>query len=64
MIHQSQEELRGDYMLCALFDAHLLLALPEPGNKRFKVMAIVGTMDFQIERTDDSRGGICKNTIL
>ena len=56
VVYQCQAELRGDYMLCALFNAHLLLALPEPGNKRFQVVALVGSTGFQTVGTNNGRG--------
>ncbi|KAL9098718.1 MAG: hypothetical protein Q9163_005672 [Psora crenata] len=63
VVFHSQNEVRGDYMLCALFDAHLLLAIPETGNKRFKVVAIVSTTDIHIERADGGRGLQCDNVL-
>ena len=56
IVYQSQDEIAGDYMLCALFDAHLILAIPQTGSKCFKVVALIGTTDLQIETTNCSRG--------
>ena len=56
VVFQSQNEIKGEYMLCALFNAHFLLAIPELRDKRFKVVAIAGTTDFQIEKPDGGRG--------
>ena len=47
---------QGQYMLCALFNSHLLLAIPEAGHKQLQVVAVLDASSFHIERTDDGRG--------
>lgn len=47
--------LRGEYMLCALFQSHLLLALPQKSSN-FSVVAIINTSDIQIVDVDNGRG--------
>lgn len=51
----SSGSLRGDYMLCALFKSHILLALPQKGSN-FSVVAIISTSDVQIVDADNGRG--------
>lgn len=58
VVYQANDGMHGQYMLCALFLRHLLLAIPEAGSKRFKVVAVINTVDLQIEPTDDGRGGL------
>ena len=48
-------DLRGKYMLCALFKSHMLLALPQKGSN-FSVVAIINTSDIQIVEADNGRG--------
>lgn len=52
----SNGDLRGEYMLCALFKSHLLLALPPQKTSNFSVAAVINTSDIQIVDTDNSRG--------
>lgn len=47
--------LRGEYMLCALFKAHLLLAIPQK-NSNCSIVAILNTSDIQIVDADNGRG--------
>lgn len=56
VVYQTNDGMRGQYMLCALFLRHLLLAIPETGSKRFKVIAVLNTIDLQIEQADEGRG--------
>ena len=42
-------------MLCALFKAHMLLALPQKGTN-FSVAAIINTSDIQLVDADNGRG--------
>lgn len=42
-------EVRGDFMLCALFDSHLLLASSGLGYKQFTINAII---DLHFTRLD------------
>ena len=51
----SNGDLRGQYMLCALFKAHMLLALPQKSSN-FSVVAIISTSDIQIVDADNGRG--------
>ena len=53
--YQTVYGLRGDYMLCILFRAHLLLALPTHGA-RYDVVAIIGLGDVRIDKPDNGRG--------
>lgn len=48
-------DLCGAYVLCALFKAHLLLALPQKSSN-FSVVAIINTSDIQIVDADNGRG--------
>lgn len=51
-------DLCGDYMLCALFKSHILLALPKKGSN-FSVVAIINTSDIQVVDADNGRGLQC-----
>ena len=42
-------------MLCALFKAHMLLALPQKSSN-FSVVAIINTSDIQLVDADNGRG--------
>ena len=42
-------------MLCALFKAHMLLALPQKSSN-FSVVAIISTSDIQLVDADNGRG--------
>ena len=42
-------------MLCALFKAHLLLAIPQK-NSSCSIVAILNTSDIQIVDADNGRG--------
>lgn len=53
---QSDQEAQGQYMLCALFGAHLLLAAPERGLKTFRIQAVVDAMHFRLESSEDGQG--------
>ena len=48
-------DMRGNYMLCALFKSHLLLALPRKGSN-FSIVAIINTSNIQIVDADNGRG--------
>lgn len=48
-------DLCGEYMLCALFKSHMLLALPQK-SPNFSVVAIINTSDIQIVEADNGRG--------
>ena len=48
-------DLCGEYMLCALFKAHMLLALPQKSSN-FSVVAIINTGDIQLVDADNGRG--------
>ena len=49
-------DLRGEYMLCALFKTHLLLALTPQKTSNFSIAAIINTSDIQIVDADNGRG--------
>ena len=49
-------DLRGEYMLCALFKYHLLLALPPQKTSNFSIAAVINTSDIQIVDADNGRG--------
>ena len=56
MAYQSNSgDLRGEYMLCVLFKAHMLLALPQKSSN-FSIVAILNTSHIQIVDADNGRG--------
>ena len=48
-------DVRGEYMLCALFKSYLLLALPQKGSN-FSIVAIINTCSIQLVDADNGRG--------
>ena len=48
-------DICGEYMLCALFKAHMLLALPQKSSN-FSVVAIINTSNIQLVDADNGRG--------
>ena len=48
-------DVRGEYMLCALFKSHMLLALPHKSSN-FCIAAIINTSDIQIVDADNGSG--------
>lgn len=48
-------DIRGDYILCALFKSQLLLAIPQKSSN-FRIVAIINTSDIQIVDADNGRG--------
>jgi len=54
--HHSSNEIRGNYMLCALFESRLLLAIPTVKCKSFEVVAAIDTRCLQIAEPDEGKG--------
>lgn len=52
----SQDEVLGNYMFCALFRSHLLLAVPRSGKLAFEIVAIIGLNDVQMDEADNGKG--------
>ena len=61
--YQSNDgDLRGEYMLCALFKTYMLLALPQK-SLNFSIVAIINTSDIQIVDADNGRGKLAPRCI-
>lgn len=56
---ESGNGIHGEYVLCALFKSHLVLAIEHPGTDRYDVVAIINLSDTQLENADDGRGLQC-----
>ena len=54
--YQSEREVLGNYMLCALFSSYLLLAQAKPGTSKFEIAAILSLSDLQLDQADSGRG--------
>lgn len=54
--YQSKDEVLGNYMFCALFKAHLLLAVPRSGKLAFEIVAIIGLDGVQLDNADNGKG--------
>ena len=54
--YQTKARVHGDYMLCALFKAYLVLGIPRPHVNKFDVVAIIHLADLKVEIAEDSRG--------
>lgn len=54
--YQSQDEVLGNYIFCALFRSHLLLAAPMSGKLTFEIVAIINLNDVQMDRADNGKG--------
>ena len=46
----------GEYMMCALFNAYLLLAIPTEDGRRFSVIACLHLQDMRVEPADNRKG--------
>lgn len=57
-----RDDVRGEYMLCALFDSYLLLATPKSETTKFDVVAIISLKDIQIEKSEGGRGKKLRET--
>lgn len=53
---ESESDVCGEYALCVLFRAHLLLAILRPYTDRYDVVAIINLSDMQLKKADDGRG--------
>ena len=53
---QPYEAPRGQYMLCALFGAHLLFALPDAASKTFLVQLILDASHLRLDSAHDGQG--------
>ncbi|KAL9601799.1 MAG: hypothetical protein Q9219_002289 [cf. Caloplaca sp. 3 TL-2023] len=56
---ETESSVLGDYALCILFGAHLVLAIQQPDADRYHVVAIIGLNDIQLEKADNGRGLQC-----
>jgi hypothetical protein len=54
--YQSKDEVLGNYMFCALFGSHLLLAIPRSGKIAFEIVAIISLHDVQMDKADNGKG--------
>ena len=54
--YQSEREVLGNYMLCALFNSYMLLAQAKPGASKFGIAAILSLSDLQVDQADNGRG--------
>ncbi|KAL8946634.1 MAG: hypothetical protein Q9222_007000 [Ikaeria aurantiellina] len=52
--YESELEVCGQYMLCALFQSHLLLAVQRSDGSQYDVAALINLTDAQIEKADDA----------
>lgn len=56
MAHQSNVGVSGCYVVCVLFDEHLLIALPAGAIGKFETMALIQLSDLRIEAPNDGKG--------
>ena len=54
--YQSNREVLGSYMLCALFESYMLLARLRPWDSKFEILAIISLGDMQLDKADCGRG--------
>ena len=54
--YESGSEVCGDYMLCALFKSHLLIAVPTEGRSSFDIVAIITLSGMQIHQSNEGQG--------
>lgn len=54
--YQTRKEVKGQYMLCALFRSCLLLATTEKSSPGYNVVACIPTKTVQLEEADNGRG--------
>lgn len=54
--YQTPSNVVGDYMMCALFNAHMLLAVPLEDGRRFSIVVCFHLAQLRIEPSDNRRG--------
>lgn len=54
--YQSRRDVKGQYMLCALFRSCLIIAVPEKSSPGYTVVACVPLCTAQLEDADNGRG--------
>ncbi|KAL1960063.1 hypothetical protein VTO42DRAFT_235 [Malbranchea cinnamomea] len=54
--YQTPTEVTGQYMMCALFNTHLLLATFQEENGKFKVVAMIRTAEIELKAADERTG--------
>ncbi|PGG97136.1 hypothetical protein AJ80_09730 [Polytolypa hystricis UAMH7299] len=59
--YQTIDSVSGRYVMCALFSAYLLLAIPSEEHRKFTVLAILRTSDLKLEGVDNGTGIQCGN---
>ncbi|KAM5437931.1 hypothetical protein McanMca71_002153 [Microsporum canis] len=60
--YETLESIAGEYMVCALFASHILLAVPCAENRNFAVVAIIATTRAKVENVNEKPGLQCTRT--
>jgi len=54
--YQTKKDVKGQYMLCAVFGSCLLLATPDKSGPGYTVVACISLTSISIEEPDSGRG--------
>ncbi|KAK2757606.1 hypothetical protein FQN54_004575 [Arachnomyces sp. PD_36] len=57
--YQTSSNVVGDYMMCTLFNSHLLIAMPLEDGRRFSIAACLHLAELRIESSDNRKGLHC-----
>ncbi|KAI5304471.1 hypothetical protein KEM56_006462 [Ascosphaera pollenicola] len=60
--YQTEADVHGEYMLCCLFNAHLLFAVPIGETGHFDSVAVLKLVDVKLEMADNEIGLHCDTT--
>lgn len=57
--HRSRERVKGQYVICILFESTLLLACAEEDQPKYSILAAIALANATVEETDNLKGLQC-----
>ncbi|OAL75433.1 hypothetical protein A7D00_1032 [Trichophyton violaceum] len=60
--YETTESIVGEYMACALFASHIILAVPRAETRKFGVLAVIATTRAKVENVNEKPGLQCTRT--
>ncbi|EFQ97299.1 hypothetical protein MGYG_00340 [Nannizzia gypsea CBS 118893] len=60
--YEATESIAGEYMACALFASHIILAVPRTETRKFGVLAVIATTRAKVENVNEKPGLQCTRT--